>query len=100
MAPALSRGVSIVYILQLRSGKLYVGCSDDAETRFCDHTAGAACQTTKVDPPVAVLFVEIQADYTQARRREVQIKKCSRAKKEALIAGDALRLRILSRSHD
>jgi len=100
MAPSLSRGVSIVYVLQLRSGKLYVGSSKDAETRFRDHVAGDACHTTKVDPPIAVLYVGILADFIQARRRETQIKKWSRAKKEAPIIGDALRLKRLSRSRD
>jgi hypothetical protein len=42
MAPSLSRGIAFVYILQLRSGAFYVGCSSDAETRFNDHLAGKA----------------------------------------------------------
>ena len=100
MAPSLSRGVSFVYILRLRSGALYVGCSTDAETRFAEHSAGTACRTTKLDPPVSVVFVEIHPDFRSARRRETQIKKWSRAKKEALISGDVARLKSLSQSRD
>ncbi len=35
-----------------------------------------------------------------ASKREIQIKRWSRAKKEALVAGDKEKLRSLSRSHD
>src|ERR1700733_1114545 len=59
MAPSLSRGVSILYILRLKSGALYVGCSSDAEVRFQNHSSGVACRTTALDPPVSVNFIEI-----------------------------------------
>ena len=98
MAPSLSRGVAFVYILRLRSGALYVGCSIDAEERFAAHADGTACFTTKVDPPVIVLFIEIQSDFAVARQREAQIKKWSRAKKLALATGDLARLKSLSKS--
>ena len=99
MVPSLSRGVAFVYILELRSGALYVGCSTDYEARFRDHEAGTACRTSALDPPTAVRFIEIQPDFAAARRREAQLKKWSRAKKQALIAHDLDRLRGLSRSH-
>lgn len=98
MAPSLSRGIPFVYILQLRSGAYYVGCSTDAETRFSEHTTGTACRTTVIDPPVAVAFIEIHPSFASARQRETQIKKWSRAKKQALIAGDVDQLKALSRS--
>ena len=100
MAPSLSRGMAFVYILQLRSGVLYVGCSTDCEARFREHEAGTACRTTALDPPLTLRFVEIHPDFVTARRREPQLKKWSRAKKEALIKGDLARLQALSRSHD
>ena len=98
LVPSLSGGGAFVYILQLRSGVLYVGCSADCEARFREHKAGTACRTTALDPPVALRLVELHADFTTARRREAQLKKWSRAKKEALIAGDLARLKELSRS--
>ena len=100
MAPSLSRGIAFVYILRLRSGKLYVGCSDDAEPRFAKHEEGTACRMTNIDPPRAVVWIEVQPNFSTARRREAQLKKWSRAKKEALIAGDFDRLRAVSRSHN
>jgi predicted GIY-YIG superfamily endonuclease len=98
MAPSLSRGTPFTYILRLRSGILYTGCSTDFETRFQEHTNGTACHTTQLDPPSSLLWVEIQPDLSIARKREAQIKKWSRGKKEALVSGNPDRLRSLSKS--
>lgn len=100
MAPSLSRGLPFVYILQLRSGKFYTGCSTDYEVRFKDHKAGTACKTTKEDSPDALLWIEIHSNLPSARQRETQLKKWSRAKKEALTAGRLEELKNLSKSRD
>jgi putative endonuclease len=100
MVPSLSRDTAIVYILRLRSGALYVGCTTDFDARFREHEAGVACRTTSFDPPDALVFVEIQPNFRTARKRELQIKRWSRAKKVALISGDVGELERLSRSHD
>jgi putative endonuclease len=98
MVPSLSRGIPFVYILRLRSGNLYVGCSTDFEARFREHQHGTACRTTAIDPPEALLFVEIHPDFPAARQREAQIKRWSRAKKQALIDADFPMLQRLSKS--
>ena len=98
LAPKLERGTPFTYLLQLQSGRYYTGCSTDFEVRFLEHANGTACRTTRLDPPVAVLWIEIQPDFTTARIRETQIKKWSSSKKEALIAADYARLRALSAS--
>ena len=100
MAPSLSRGTPFVYILRLHSGGLYIGCSTDYEARLSEHQKRTGCRTTKLDPPVSVLWIETVSDFPTARRREAQLKKWSRAKKEALIAGDTTKLKILSRSKE
>jgi len=100
MVPSLSRDSVIVYILRLRSGALYVGCTIDFEVRLRDHEAGAACRTTSLDPPNALMLVEIHSHLQVARKRESQLKRWSRAKKLALINGDLAALRGLSQSHD
>ena len=100
MAPSLSRGQSVVYFLRLTSGVIYVGSSTDFEQRLDDHLSGQACRTTQLDPPVAVLRIETYATFSDARRRELQIKRWSRAKKEALIRGDRDLLKTLSRSRE
>ena len=102
MAPSLSRDTpfTFMYILRLRSGAFYVGCSTDFEARFHEHEQGTACRTTPIDPPEALLFVEIQSDFRTARQRESQIKRWSRAKKRALMDGDYAFLQRLSRSRE
>ena len=89
-----------VYILRLRSGQLYVGATTDLDRRWGEHLAGHACRTTKLDPPASIVYTEEHPDFTATRRREAQIKRWSRAKKEALIAGDTAALKRLTQSHD
>mgnify|MGYP006274372649 FL=1 len=91
---------SFFYILRLRSGQLYVGATTDLERRWEEHLAGHACRTTRLDPPVSVVYSETFASFAQARRREAQVKRWSRAKREALVAGDTSELRRLAQSHD
>jgi len=88
------------YILRLKSGQLYIGSTTNLDRRFAEHTAGQACRTTKLDPPVKVVYSESLPTFSNARKREEQIKRWSRAKKEALVAGDMVKLRNLSKSRN
>ena len=87
-------------MLRLRSGALYPGATTNLTQRYKDHQQGTACRTTKHDPPVALVHVEELNTFSDARKRESQVKRWSRAKKEALIAGDTERLRKLAVSND
>jgi putative endonuclease len=100
LVPGLARGTPVVYFLRLQSGIIYVGCSTDLQQRLSDHLAGKACRTTALDPPVVVLRVELFGTFSAARLREAQLKRWSHAKKEALVWGNSVELRKLSRSHD
>ena len=88
------------YILRLRSGQLYVGATADLARRWLEHVAGEACRTTKLDPPVEIVYSEEHSSFAAARRREAQVKRWSRAKREALVDGDACALRRLAKSRD
>ena len=92
--------MSVVYFLRLRSGMLYVGASIDLEQRLDDHVSGQACRTTALDPPFALLRIEVYSTFSDARQREAQLKRWSRPKKEALIRGDLNHLRKLSQSRE
>jgi predicted GIY-YIG superfamily endonuclease len=70
------------------------------DQRLEDHLSGQACGTAQLDPPVAILRVEFHPTFSDARRREAQLKRWSRAKKEALIRGNHPILKQLSQSHD
>jgi putative endonuclease len=70
------------------------------EERYKDHLTGKACRTSKVDSPVALVYSEKFETNVEARRREAQVKRWSRAKKEALVSGDMSKLRELSKSRE
>ena len=89
-----------VYFLRLSSGALYIGCTENLELRLADHATGQGGRTTRLDPLMALLHQELFSTLAAARRREAQLKRWSRAKKYALIRGDAVTLRALSRSRD
>ena len=85
------------YMLRLTSGVLYTGATTDLERRCREHAEGVACRTTRRDPPEALVYSEEYSDFKLARRREAQVKRWTRAKKEALVAGDGATLKRLAR---
>jgi predicted GIY-YIG superfamily endonuclease len=82
MVPDQAKGNSVVYFLRLQSGIIYVGASTDLEQRLVDHRTGQACETTRRDPPTEVLRIEYFPIFSEARRREAQLKRWSRAKRK------------------
>ena len=86
------------YILRLRSGALYPGTTKNLEERYKAHITGKACRTTKLDPPASLVYTEEFQTFSEARRREAQIKRWSRSKKEALVSGDLAKLKELAKS--
>jgi len=88
------------YILRLKSGILYPGATTNLIQRWTDHKAGQACRTTKLDAPVALVHHEEFESFSEARRREAQVKRWSGKKKEALVSGNNNLLRKLATSHD
>ena len=85
------------YVLRLRSRKLYLGSTRSKLQRYADHFSGRGCKTTRADPPIAVVYEEEFQTYKEAFRRERQVKRWTRAKKEALICGAFGELKRLSR---
>jgi putative endonuclease len=81
------------YILRLQSGQLYIGSTANIEQRFKDHQSGRAGRTTKLDPPLELLYTEEFDSFPEARKRENQVKRWSRAKKEMLAKGDPSKLK-------
>jgi predicted GIY-YIG superfamily endonuclease len=88
------------YILRLTSGAYYVGATTNLLQRMADHAAGAGGRTTHDTRPETLLFVEFHSSSSSARKREAQIKRWSRSKKEALALGNHETLRRLSQSRD
>jgi len=73
------------YILRLHTGRLYCGATKDLTRRTGEHFEGKGCRTTKGDPPVELVYSEQFDTYSEALKREAQVKKWTRKRKEALI---------------
>jgi len=87
-----------VYIVRCADGSLYVGHTEALEERVMRHNEGRGATWTAARLPVMLVYSEACAGKQQAVRRERQLKGWSRAKKEALIAGDKQRLKKLAAS--
>jgi predicted GIY-YIG superfamily endonuclease len=87
-----------VYILQCSDGSYYVGSTFNLEKRLEEHLLGAGSAYTRTRLPVKLLYSEEFSDVGKAYLREKQIQGWSRAKREALMAGDFERLKLLSKS--
>jgi len=85
-----------VYILRCADGSYYVGHTDDLEDRISAHQRGEVPGYTHTRRPVRLMFADEFATRQEALERERQIKGWSRAKKEALIAGNWHRLQRLT----
>src|SRR5262245_58810381 len=86
-----------VYILRCSDRHLYVGHTGELTTRIACHNAGLASRFTARRRPVILAYSESHQHRAAAVAREQQLKRWSAAKKEALIVGDATRLKELSR---
>ena len=81
-----------VYILRCSDGSYYTGHTDDLEKRMVEHEHGAIPGHTSVRRPVQLVWSDEMETRDDAIQREMQIKRWSRAKKDALIRGDWIEL--------
>ncbi|MFN7857594.1 MAG: GIY-YIG nuclease family protein, partial [Acidovorax sp.] len=86
-----------VYILRCADGSYYTGHTDDMELRMQQHENGAIGYTS-LRKPVELLWQGEFETREGALAFELQIKGWSRAKKEALMAGDWQRVQDLAQS--
>src|SRR3990167_4501590 len=86
-----------VYLLQCSDGSYYCGQTDSIEARMQQHYAGEIGYTATRKPVELVWQGEFETR-EGAIAFEQQIKGWSRAKKEALIAGDWARIKELAKS--
>jgi putative endonuclease len=82
-----------VYILRCSDGTLYTGSTTDLVERESKHNEGRGAKYTTSRRPVKVVYSEAHESRSAAQTREYQLKRWSRAKKEALVAGDLPALR-------
>ena len=86
-----------VYILRCRDGSYYTGHTDDLEKRLAEHEQGLAADWTRRRRPVELVWCADAPTRYEALAFERRVKNWSKAKKEALIAGDWERVGFLAR---
>jgi putative endonuclease len=75
------------YLARCSDKSLYTGYCTNIKNRENKHNAGTGAKYTRSRRPVKIIFFEEYKSASEARRREAQIKKWSRQKKENLIKG-------------
>jgi putative endonuclease len=86
-----------VYILRTDDNRYYVGISANLNQRLRDHSYNKGAEFTKLHPGATLTYSESHPTLSSARKREVQLKKWSREKKEALLSGNINKLKALSK---
>ena len=86
------------YLLKCNDGSYYAGHTDDLERRIAQHQSGALGGYTARRLPVQLVWSDSFATRDGAFAVERKLKGWSRAKKEALMAGDWEQIRELARN--
>ena len=84
-----------VYIVRCADGTLYTGYAADPRERVKMHNSGRGARYTSGRRPVSLVYSEACDSLSAALRREQQLKRWTRAKKEALVAGELAGLKRL-----
>lgn len=74
-----------VYMIKNSIGNLYVGITEDPQKRLDTHNNHQGARFTKHISNFKIVFLEEYPDLASTRKREIQIKKWRREKKEMLI---------------
>jgi putative endonuclease len=66
---------------------LYIGVTENVDERIATHNGGKGAKWTRAHCGARLVYSEPHITLSSARKRELQLKKWSRAKKEALGCG-------------
>jgi predicted GIY-YIG superfamily endonuclease len=77
-----------VYILRCSDGSYYTGHTDSLEQRMAQHREGLGSDWTRSRRPVELIWCGDAPTRAEALAFECRVKNWSRAKKEAMMAGD------------
>ena len=78
-------GAWFCYMVKCSDGALYVGISNDVVERLEKHNRGFGPRFTRSRRPVELIWSQNFPDIFAARRREIELKGWSRAKKMRLV---------------
>lgn len=78
-----------LYLVRTASGSLYTGITTDVDRRFAEHQAGAprGARSLRGKGPLKLEYRSPVGDRSRASRVEWQVKRWTKAKKEALVRG-------------
>ena len=76
------------YLLRCADGRYYTGHTDDLDRRVAQHQHGGFCDFTSRRRPVELVWAQAFPTRLEVLEAERRVGGWSRAKKEALIAGD------------
>jgi len=80
-----------LYIAASAKDKLYVGITTDPARRIKEHNAGRGSRFAKQNGELRLVYISSPLEnQSQARKREIQLKGWTRAKKLKLISGKSL----------
>ena len=76
------------YILRCKDNSLYCGMTSNLQNRLKEHNSSGAkgAKYLRGKKPVTVVYSEQYPDIASAMRREAEVKKWPKAKKEGLVA--------------
>ena len=74
-----------VYIVRCADGSLYTGYARDPRARTLVHNRGRGARYTAGRRPVRLVYAEACATISDALRREFELKRWPRARKQALV---------------
>ena len=79
-----------LYILRCSDNSLYCGMTSNLDKRLKEHNSDSSkgAKYLRARKPVKIVYSESYQDIKSAMNREFQIKKWTKAKKEALIKGN------------
>ena len=77
------------YIARCKDKTLYTGITNNLEKRIIRHNKDKGSQWIKQHGEAQIVYSEEHATYLEVRRRELQVKKWSRKKKENLIKNNS-----------
>lgn len=73
------------YMLRCADNTIYCGYAVDPTARLETHNSGKGAKYTRARRPVKLVYFEKHGNKSEALRREIELKKLSRAEKEKLI---------------
>ncbi|MDD5090870.1 MAG: GIY-YIG nuclease family protein [Candidatus Wallbacteria bacterium] len=74
-----------LYIVRCNDGTLYTGIALDPEIRIAAHNSGKGAKYTRCRLPVELVYLEKLPTQGEAMKRECNIKRLGKNRKEALI---------------